>query len=544
MRETSPTGTLLSRIASIFGADPIQYRYLLQTERQVEARALKSKKDSSMSLAIMCLGGFMMSLMSVFASVLASLDPFTYSLLGISMSMMMIGLWIIPYFDILLTPVNYLVIAHTPVASRTYFLVKLTQIIGYVLLLLTSLNLAPAIRGIWVYADGFSLSGLLFPCVYLPVVFLSGFFTVGLMATFAGYLTKLYTQRSVRNIAQYAQFIFPALFPVFLILPSRFSSRTLPEQLAAHLKWFYALPNGWFAGTVSLGLGQVGRDTLILTALAAAATLFLIFVPLRSVAKGYSEYLSYLFESGSKPKTGIRTRTPFLARLFKNKTRRAGFCLSATYLRRDRHILRQLFSAVGSGVILLVVFSRDSSTEILHSMTLGLSPGFTFFTAFFGIGLLSGFLFPVRYSEHWQAAWIFQLVPLSAPDDLWRGVQAAALCYIVLPCTLLTLGIALAMWGISGILYALPVLIIFLNFVVLCPKPLSGIPLSGEFVQKQVSAIGFVPGIIALIGIAALVGIQVAAHWWLPPYAYTSIYSLILLIGTLHVLHHLLKNPL
>ena len=47
------------------------------------------------------------------------------------MSMAMIGFWTIPYFDILISPVNYPIVAHTPVSSRTYFLVKLTQILNY-----------------------------------------------------------------------------------------------------------------------------------------------------------------------------------------------------------------------------------------------------------------------------------------------------------------------------------------------------------------------------------------------------------------------------
>ena len=39
----------------------------------------------------------------------------------------------------------------------------------------------------------------------------------------------------------------------------------------------------------------------------------------------------------------------------------------------------------------------------------------------------------VRYSEHWKASWMLTLAPLLAPNDLWRGVQAAALLYLVSP---------------------------------------------------------------------------------------------------------------
>ena len=101
----------------------------------------------------------------------------------------------------------------------------------------------------------------LFPLVYLFIAFMSGFFTIGVSTVFAGYLTRLYTKKSLRSIAQYAQFIFPALFPVVWILlprlPQSLSDGGI-EKLTAVLKWFYALPNGWFAGAVSLALGENG----------------------------------------------------------------------------------------------------------------------------------------------------------------------------------------------------------------------------------------------------------------------------------------------
>ena len=56
---------------------------------------------------------------------------------------------------------------------------------------------------------------------------------------------------------------------------------------------------------------------------------------------------------------------------------------------------------------------------------------------FIGISFIGCFILPVRYSEHWKASWMFTLAPLSATSDLWRGVQATTLVYIVAPFTLL-----------------------------------------------------------------------------------------------------------
>lgn len=536
---------MLEKIVERFCDSPTQYRYLLDIEKLVARRALEGENNlSHLSLAVMCVIGFIVSVLLTFMPFLLPMDTFTFALTGITMSMMMIGIWTIPYFDILLSPINYPVIAHTPVSSRTYFLVKLTQVLTYTVLLLGSLNLMPAIGGIWVHKEEFSWFRLLFPFVYLPIVFISGFFTIGVMTTFAGYLTKLYTKKALRNIAQYAQFIFPAFFPTMVVILPHLLPDVTPDKLTSALKWFYALPNGWFAGTVSLALGQIERHFLILAGLAVASTLFLVLVPLRSIAKSYSEYLSYLLESGGKQKSKLRVRTPLFARIFRNPTIRAGLCLCSVYMCRDKHILRQLFGALGSMIMLVVLLLRDSASYLVwphHSDAIGLSPGFSGIFYFIGTGIVSGFILPVRYSEHWKASWMLRLAPLSASNDLWRGVQIAALLYIIAPCMLLMFGIATVIWGVLGIFHVLPCLTVLLYYVILYPKPSAGLPLAGEFVQSQIAGAGLIPFLASLFVIVAFIGIQLLA-FWLSLWLYYGFYCVTVVGGLIGFVYHFRKN--
>ena len=530
---------MLEKVVALLGASPTQYRHLLQTEKLVEKRALEGRNDlSNMSFALTCVIGFIISVLFTFMPFILSMDTFTFSLIGITMSMMMISLWIVPYFDILLAPINYPVIAHTPVSSRTYFLVKLTQVLTYTVLLLGSLNLMPAIGGIWVHKGEFSLIRLLFPVVYVPIVFISGFFTIGVMTVFAGYLTRFYSKRILRNIAQYAQFILPALFPMMWILLSRLLPDMSKEQLAWVLKWLYALPNGWFAGTVSLMLGEIEPRFLIAAGLAVAAMLFLVCVPLRSIAQRYSTYLSYLLESGSRQKSEIRVKTPLFAKLFRNSAIRAGFCLCATYMRRDRTLLKQLFTALGSVIILVVIFEQ---VWIQHSFAIGLSPGFTGMSYFLAFSMVGSFISPIRYSEHWNASWMLTLAPIAAPSDLWRGAQATAFVYIVAPCTLLMLCIATATWGVLGIFYVLPIVVILLNFVVLYPKPASHLPLAIEFVQTQMAGETMIPFLSSLFITGVFIGIQFLTYL-LNIWVYYGFYCITVMGGLISFIYFLKKN--
>ena len=507
---------MFEKIVGRLGASPTQYKYLLQTEKLVQKRALEGKRFVNLSLGLNCLFCFTISI-PIAIMVILRVDVFTYALIGITMSMMVVGLWTIPYFDVLLSPTHYPVVAHTPVSSRTYFFVKLTPVLTYTVLLLMSSNLLPAIGGIWLRGEESSNLRFLFPVIYLLVAFMSGFFTIGVMTMFAGYLAKFYTKKGLRNIAQYAQFIFPALFPTMWILFSQLSPRMLPEDFTAEkltsvLKWFYALPNGWFAGTVSLALGEIERHFLILAGLAVASTLILVFVPLRNIARGYSEYLSYLLGSESRRKSKVRVKTPLFARMFRNHAIRAGLCLSTAYLCRDKRILQQFFISLGSILVIIVISTRDNLfflqwKWIQNSYAIGLSPGFSILFCFVGMAFVDSFIVPVRYSEHWKAAWILKLAPFTASSDLWRGVQATALFYLVTPCTFLMLCIAIVLWGVLGIFYVLPGFIILLNYVILYPKSQSGLPLAEEFVQKRRAAV-WIPFFCTLLAIGVFVGIQ------------------------------------
>ena len=505
---------MLEKVAEIFGASAVQYKHLLEVERKVERRASQAQPGfSNMSLWVTCGLGVIMSALVAMMPFLISTEvsPFTFSLLSLTMSMVMVGIWTLPYFDIFLSPMNYPVVAHTPVASRTYFLVKLTQLLTYTVLLLGCLNLLPAICGIWVRSREATQPRFLFPFVYLPVAFVSGFFVVGVLITLSGYLTKLYSRRGFRNIAQYAQFALPAMFPAFIYL--------LPVTPAAYesvLKWVYVFPSGWFAGIISLTVGgpehpDMMRD-LILTGLAVVSVVLLIVIPLRSIAKGYSKYLVALLESGNRQKVKLRVKPSLLARLCRSRTTYAGFCLAAVYMRRDKHILHGLFSAMGGVVMLLVLCAqgRFSVEWLEYAAVTGMSPLFTACFSTLGVSFICTFLVRVRYSEHWKAAWILSLGPLKAPGQLWRGVLLTAFLYIVVPYTLLLICAAAVFWGAMALFYILPGLIFLLYFTVLFPRPYAGIPLSLEIVQasRTYDLLSFIYG---LLGAGVLIGLQVLA---------------------------------
>ena len=115
---------MFEKIVGMLGGSPTQYRYLLNAEKLVEKRATQGKLElGNLSLGITCGFCVIMSALVAMVPLLPSMEisTFTFALLNITLSMFMAGLWTLPYFDILLNPINYPVVAHTPVSSADLF---------------------------------------------------------------------------------------------------------------------------------------------------------------------------------------------------------------------------------------------------------------------------------------------------------------------------------------------------------------------------------------------------------------------------------------
>ena len=478
---------MLDKIAQIYGVDPAHFRQLLKLDKTVAKRA-KGHGSAIFSYGLACcfhvVMGLPVAFILLFRLLDAPVDGFDYAIIALSYTMVMTAFLSYSRLEFIFNPIDYLVLAHTPVSSRTFFLAKLARLLSSTTVMLCCLNLLPAIAGCWT-----AERNPLFPVVYLPISLVAGFFSVGLLTVITGYLTKLYSNKWLRNVARYAELAFPILFPCVYVIGPRLlpELKLVSDQVLPFLTAFYLLPNSWFAGMVALGLGQVNSHFLILTMLAVTVTILLVVGPLRSVAKGYTKYLTSLLESRRTQKPQLKLRVSLVSRLFNRRETRAGADFVSAYLRRDRRTQLRVFSALGTPVIFLVIVLQDNPVWdwIGKPFTIWLALGVCAFFFFGCSTMVSSFLGQIRYSDHWKAKWMFHCAPLAAPNALWRGVLATTLVYLILPYTFVFAIIATIFWeGFWGILYLLPGLSALLVYTGCYPKPDSGLPLSEEFIQS------------------------------------------------------------
>lgn len=522
---------MFNKIPTLLGISVPQYRLLLQNEKTVEKRSTKVNQSVIEILGyVFCVFiGIVFMLIPLFIPI----DNFTYSLIGISTSMFMVLVLTFHYLQILVFPINYHIIAHTPITSLTYFCVKLSQILSYAIKMLVCTNFFPSFGGIWIRDDASEGLQFLFPVVYFPIACFSGFFIIGLLITFPGYITKLYIKKSFRKIAEFIQLIFPVSI-VFIGFPMFFITKVDGisfETLQSITNWFYPLPNAWFAGSIAIILGEVETRFIILSSLALITTSILILGPLRSIGETYSEYLSLQLESDLQEKSELIVKPGPFEKIIRNRVIYAGFCLGSTYLYRDKRSLQTLILTVGTYIFLLVILTQLPIHMFMDVFNIEIDVLFlvlSYFFCNFGVSLVSDYLKIIRFSDHWKASWMFKLLPLASPQKLWRGFQTVTILYFVIPLTFLALGVAIFFLGINGIFFIFPNLTFLLFYVLFHPKPPSGIPLSEEITIKR--AMGCSHQILSNLAIAFFIGIQYVVNV-INSYLYIGLYCVIVFGG-------------
>ena len=96
-------------------------------------------------------------------------------------------------------------------------------------------------------------------------------------------------------------------------------------------------------------------------------------------------------------------------------------------------------------------------------------------------------------------------------------------------------------WGVFGVFYVLPGFMSLLYYVLLYPKPRSGLPLSGEFIQKQIASESWIPFLGSLLVVVVFVGGQFVAYL-LNIWIYFGVYCVMVIGGFIGFVYYFRKN--
>ncbi|MYC75781.1 hypothetical protein F4X10_08465 [Candidatus Poribacteria bacterium] len=519
---------MFNRFLKILGADPHQYRLLLKTDRHVKARRESSKSFLSDSPALL-VGLYAIS--STFVSFSAfALDSFSFTLLTLFVSMTMLTFTVISRLEVIINPTDYRTLAHLPVSSRTYFLVKFTHVLLYITVFAGVLNFPPAILGIWS-----KNAPMFFPVIYFPVSFMAAFFVVGFISAFYGYLIKLYRWERFRNLVAYSQLVLAILVPLcFYLLPrliSIFRVALVDWNQIGELKWVYILPCSWFAGLVHFILGETQSLFSYLAILSVLSTVLFVVLPLGRISLKYAEHISLLLESPNAIRKTNRVSNR-LTSFLKNTETRAGFQLVSIYLKRDRNVKVRACAMIGIPLASIIPMIQMIPELMGLPFSIAVAVGVPIYSFYICAFLLSYLLSILKYSEDWKAAWIFTIAPMESHAHFFKGVKLAIIAYFIAPYFIIFTGISVLLWSpLLAVVYMLPSLIGCLCYLSFYWGSVTTLPFSREPREKKGmdDILTFALGLIIFGGIFAIHYVAYQFHIYL----YIAVYTLTIGVGVI-----------
>ncbi len=409
-------GLRLSR----FGVDAPQYHFLLQASLKLDFRSAGSvlkpehKSQTASALKFTLTMNLIFSVVMSLVMLAASRSTFVFSTMLLGYSMVMVAMSVLIEFGLaVISPDDFQVLAHRPISSRTFFAVKSSNLLFYVLLLGTSLNLVPALVGAAVRG-----SRWYFPIAYFLVASVATVFVAGAMVALYGLLLRTLRYERLKDLLVYAQIAFSfvfffgfQLFPRLLGDVKAFTAQDIVRS------WALAFPSVWFAGLVEVMLTNISAHTLELTALAAVVCVVIVPLALRNVSLDYSEQLGRIAASSSKAKTVAavaRRSAPgawFNRLLLRDSEERAFFHFFLRMFRRNRLLKLQILPNLGVAIAMMAValLQGDKLKDPFQGLSFSMAAMFPVI-AFVFAGM--GVTLALPYSDEYQGGWIFPVAPI------------------------------------------------------------------------------------------------------------------------------------
>ena len=343
-----------------------------------------------------------------------------------------------------------------------------------------AVSLVPVVMGLFCKGGGLAFSACLATGLAVGAAAVAGLLLAGY-----GLLSRRADTERTRDLVNWLTIAFSVAVPVGYMLIHRWMDRTrgLSLPLGRHA-WLAWLPPVWAAGAVEALLGS--RDPLSLR-LAASSVAALLAAAAAWAAVGRIGLFRLVAPSSPPRRERAVPRAGRLAWLrpwFSTPASWGVFRLLLAYLRRDRGTQARILPQFGVSAAFLAV----SALQDLGDPWAGEPSSFmTFFVACHAAMTCAWVPLLLRFSEQWEASWIFAAAPGATLADLSRGLQRATLLLLMAPCFAAVWLYFALRWGsgLHALLHALPP---FLGSVALMDVALiwrRPVPLSCRYVKGE-----------------------------------------------------------
>ncbi|MBA7649355.1 hypothetical protein ES703_57152 [subsurface metagenome] len=432
-----------------------KFRIILWTKLTDDNRQEKSivqrkgKKQMSNSLAWVV---FVYAFMGIFAGLmlLGIQDLFVSMILVFAIIMVMTAVALISDFtSVLLDTTDNAILLPRPVDSRTLVVARLAHIMIYIMLITLSVSAASILIGTVKFGPVFTV--VFFICLILSVLFV-----VFVANVFYLLLMKISSGEHFRDIILYFQ-IFMAAFAMgsYQLLPRLIEFDSLKNFTFPIQWWTYLVPPAWMAAPIDAAVtGDLSSSKLVLSLLGLLVPVMSVVIVIRFLAPGFSRSIARMEIAGSsgnkdQKKRGERRNLPeFFSRLLTfNPAERAAFQLSWRLSSRDRKFKLKTYPTFGYMLIIAFVLTLFEEGEILQKIQALPSTQKYIIFLYIGCILIPIVVLAQRFSDQYEAAWIYHALPFSRPGDILKGSLKAMIFKYGLSVFIPLVILVILVWG-------------------------------------------------------------------------------------------------
>ena len=445
---------IVRHVVEAFGADYVQWRVLTRVMLKNDFRAATGLSMGRADLSIWrsfffyAVFGGVVTLVAVSVKVFLPglMLPGTIAVTQVGVLLAMVVL--IDFQTVVISPDDYDVLAHQPVSSGTYFLVKLTNVLIFTLIIGALLGGPSVILLLAAYGPLVAVGGL------LALVGITTATTLAILCTYAWVLSFVHPRRLVRVLSSVQMIVVFAvmLSPVYIdnLFGPALEGMMSGDGAVSTPAWVLLAPPAWFASLLPLFAGDWGAGYAVAAVAGVGSVGVLFFLGAGKLSVSYAERLGAITTSSERRR---RFRRPRHATTAHPRTRRlrlpAGIGVIATLARaqfRDDMTFRMAVMGLVAAVLAYSFIAMRQGPLPDPFVELGeVSYGLVVMN-FVAIGFPLVVVELLSMTKSWRASWVF----FTLPADRAGLVVNAGLCvtvFLVAPTTLVIGGILVWSFG-------------------------------------------------------------------------------------------------
>ncbi len=363
-------------------------------------------------------------LYSVFGALLSGAIVFSKDLffIGVVMSayvMFMVGTAVLLDHSSALTAADdFAVLGFRPITSRTYFAVRLTNVLSYTLLMTTLVAYIPVgalfIKHGW--AAGVAGLGALYG-TSLSIAF-------ALLISYAG-LQRLVGAQRLKSVLSYVQLLMSfGVYGGYFLISKLVSKTFIANFTLPKTWWLLCLPPAWFASYFDIAAGHIAASTLLPAGVSVALLVGMTIALTGKLSSGFADRLGESAVAARSSSTPARpSRAGWLFRAGEN---RAMALLIRSQFRNDQKFRMGVLTIIPLTV--LYIFQGVSEHGGLDGRV-----GREYLLVGFAIMMFPAMLkMQLTRSDAYRASWIFFAAPVNRAN-LIRASKNVVVAMFLLP---------------------------------------------------------------------------------------------------------------